>query len=131
MKNQVSNLANIAPVTLWSGKENTPGTVITLSDNITKYKYVDIYINMSGNLLVQTFEVATNYYDAKGFNISNNTTNIGLSVAEMRIDRTTETTLTLNASSWVLWDWSGKANEAATKANVGNSLYVYKIVGRH
>ena len=112
---------------------NTANEIIKLSDDITKYKYIDIYVNSSGNLAIQTFDSARDYFLCKMFNISDNLTGTFLLVEEISFLKTNNITLTLASSSCIEWVWSGKLNEAPYKqsSDVTGNVFVYKIVGRN
>ena len=128
-----SNIANLEPVVLWTGKENTKGTILSLRDDITKYRYIDVYINYSGNLAIQTFDLSVaDYYDSKGFNITNGA-GTSLTFCECRIDKKSNTSLILQESSWNTWEWNGEITSSPVKRTditQNSAPYVHKIVGR-
>lgn len=122
--------SNLAPVILWEGKEYTAGNTITLNQPLSNFTYIDIYVYLSGNSPIYTYKSNATYFEFKSFNTANNLSSLGIGFAEGRLDRTSDQILTLNSTSWILWQWNGSSNSNATKGIAPSSFYVYRIEGR-
>ena len=116
-------------VVLWSGELTfEENKVITLNDNISKYKYINIYVNYGGDCPIFAFLSTNRYFEMKIYNMGNNLTSISLWVEEIKLYKESDTTLKIDNDSWINWFWSGHSTDSATKSRTFASIY--KIVGR-
>lgn len=122
-------------VKLFEGSAKGIGTVITLSDNLSNYDYLDVYVDKHGVTDILTIPATfTGDIKFRFTNIADTQPDTGLDIDELSLRQTSETTLLINNES--NWHWSGAANATAVHTlisdeNTDSSIaHIVKIVGR-
>lgn len=115
---------------LWEGEENTPGNIITLSDGLSNYQYIDIYTYLigSGEFAISTYDASARYYTCKLTNIINDAASISITFDEIQLDKITDKTLKVSETCIYKWKWTGKYSDNAIKGPT--TACFRKIVGR-
>lgn len=116
-------------VVLWSGNLTfEEDKVITLSDSISKYRYLDFYTDLSGVKPIATFLSTNTYFEMQLLNTANNLTSLGLYYNEIRLNKLSDTKLQIHNDSWVELKLEGPT--IAMKKEKSTVAYIYKIIGR-
>lgn len=118
---------HITGSTLWSGNAYQSGTVLNLSGNLNDFSYIVVQVDFYGyqNHIVYHKETA-NWY-IKGINLPDDGLSTNLMQVEIRLSRTSNTSITIVHNH--VWQWSGNVNNNATIASDNSNFYIRKIVG--
>lgn len=114
---------------MWSGNLTfEEDKVITLSDSISKYRYLDFYTDLSGVKPIATFLSTNTYFEMQLLNTANNLTSLGLYYNEIRLNKLSDTKLQIHNDSWIELKLEGPT--IAMKKEKSTVAYIYKIIGR-
>ena len=102
--------------------------VITLSDSISKYRYLDFYTDLSGVKPIATFLSTNTYFEMQLLNTANNLKSLWLYYNEIRLNKLSDTKLQIhNVSCFYL---KLEVHTIAMKKEKITVAYIYKIIGR-
>lgn len=80
-------------VVLWEGTASTPGTMIDLGDDLTRYRRIRIYYNINPTLSNSSVEISTSTIMRaetrfNGINLANNPSSLGIGISEIAVSAT-------------------------------------------
>ena len=125
--------------TIWTGQAQGTGTVLTLTDPVTDFDYLDIYCWKQGDKAIETIPAVVTPNGGEPIslefpNVADSTNNTIMWIGEIQLT-VAASAITINLQ--VAWEWSGAAGTAAAWSQitpqatlVAYQPYIYKIVGR-
>lgn len=125
--------------TIWTGEAQGTGTILTLTDPIADYDYLDVYTWKQGDKPIFTIPAAVTENGADPIslefpNVADSQNNTQMWIAEIQVSVAASTLTIVKQLSWY---WAGTLSNAPTWSEITpqSSLvqyepYIYKIVGR-
>jgi hypothetical protein len=113
--------------TLWSGAAYEGGTVLNLSDNLNNYSYLILVLDFVGFESRIIYHKESSTYLLRGFNLVDDGVSTPLAQVEMRLSKTSDTSLMIDHN--FRWRWSGNVTENATMTPNDSGFNIRKIIG--
>jgi len=113
--------------TLWSGNAYQAGTILNLSGNLNDFSYLIVIVDLVGYETRLIYHKESSTYVIRGFNLIDDGVNPTLAQVEIRLSRTSDTSLTIDHN--YRWRWTGKAADDATMFSNDSGFNIRKIIG--